>query len=142
VTDRDGALEPSAVRVLVVEDDPDNRIVISRLLRMSGVGGDSFVAIEGDAGEYLARTGEDFDLVFLDLQLPRKDGYEVLADIRSDARRDSTRVIALTANVNHREVERCREAGFDGFIGKPIDGRRFSALLRKILEGEAVWMED
>ena len=52
------------------------------------------------------------------------------------------RVVALTANVTRREIERCREAGFDGFIGKPIDGRRFSELLRKILQGEAVWTED
>jgi two-component system, cell cycle response regulator DivK len=136
------ALEPASARILVVEDDPDNRTVISRLLRMAGVAPESFVAIEGDAGDYLEREGTDFDLVFLDLQLPKKDGYAVLGDIRSDPRRDATRVIALTANVSHREVERCREAGFDGFIGKPIDGRRFSALLRKILGGEAVWTED
>jgi two-component system cell cycle response regulator DivK len=136
------ALQPSGARILVVEDDPDNRIVISRLLRMAGVAPDSFIAIEGDAGEYLDRSGEGFDLVFLDLQLPKKDGYEVLADIRADSRRAATRVVALTANVSRREVERCREAGFDGFIGKPIDGRRFSELLGRILKGEAVWTED
>jgi two-component system, cell cycle response regulator DivK len=136
------ALDPSAAKVLVVEDDPDNRIVISRLLRMAGVGPNSFAAIEGDAGGYLASTGEAFDLVFLDLQLPKKDGYAVLSDIRADPRLATTLVVALTANVSRREVERCREAGFDGFIGKPIDGRRFSELLHKILNGEAVWMED
>ncbi len=136
------ALHPSGARILVVEDDPDNRIVITRLLRMAGVAPNSFIAIEGDAGEYLGRSGEDFDLVFLDLQLPKKDGYEVLADIRADSRRAATRVVALTANVSRREVERCREAGFDGFIGKPIDGRRFSELLCRILKGEAVWTED
>ena len=136
------ALVPGNARVLVVEDDPDNRIVISRLLRMAGVGPNSFAAIEGDAGAYLENTGEAFDLVFLDLQLPKKDGYAVLSDIRRLARAAETRVVALTANVSRREVERCREAGFDGFIGKPIDGRRFSHLLCKILEGEAVWTED
>jgi two-component system, cell cycle response regulator DivK len=136
------SLEPSAAKVLVVEDDPDNRIVITRLLRMAGVGPDSFAAIEGDAGAYLEGGGESFDLVFLDLQLPKKDGYAVLSDIRSIPRMAATRVVALTANVSRREIERCRDAGFDGFIGKPIDGRRFSDLLRKILAGEAVWAED
>lgn len=136
------ALVPSTANILVVEDDPDNRIVISRLLLMAGVGADSVAAIEGDAGEFLARTGRVFDLVFLDLQLPKKDGYAVLADIRSDPMYAATRVVALTANVTRKEVERCRGAGFDGFIGKPIDGRRFSELLRKILGGESVWMED
>jgi two-component system, cell cycle response regulator DivK len=135
-------LEPAAARVLVVEDDPDNRIVISRLLSMAGVAPDSFVAIEGDAGAYLDGSGEAFDLVFLDLQLPKKDGYSVLADIRSAPARAATRVVALTANVSRREIERCREAGFDGFIGKPIDGRRFSQLLKRILAGEAIWTED
>jgi two-component system cell cycle response regulator DivK len=136
------ALEPGQARILVVEDDPDNRIVISRLLRMAGVGPESFVAIEGDAGDYLERTGGAFDLVFLDLQLPKKDGYAVLSDIRAIASAVATRVVALTANASRREADRCRQAGFDGFIGKPIDGRRFSELLRKILRGEAVWTED
>ena len=135
-------LEPDTARVLVVEDDADNRTVIERLLRLAGVAPESFAAIEGDVAAYLDRTGERFDLVFLDLQLPKKDGYAVLAELRSDPKRSSMRVVALTANVSRREVERCREAGFDGFVGKPIDGRRFSAILREILKGGAVWTED
>jgi two-component system, cell cycle response regulator DivK len=138
-------LEPQDARVLVVEDDPDNRTVIERLLRMAGVDPRSFASVEGDGAAYLAlgiEEGKRFDLVFLDLQLPKKDGYAILSEIRADPRLSSTRVIALTANVTRREVERCREAGFDGFIGKPIDGRRFSALLREILKGEPVWTED
>jgi len=136
------SIEPSQAEVLVVEDDPDNRTVIERLLMISGVDKDSVASIEGDAAPYLAASSRRFDLVFLDLQLPKKDGYAVLDEIRSDPGTAGLRVIALTANVSHREVDRCREAGFDGFIGKPIDGRRFSALLRRILAGEAVWAED
>lgn len=134
--------EPSQARILVVEDDSDNRTVIERLLLLSGVGKNSYAAIEGDAAAYLAASGQSFDLVFLDLQLPKKDGYAVLGEMRSDPKLAGMRVVALTANVSHREVERCREAGFDGFIGKPIDGRRFSELLKRILAGEAVWTED
>jgi two-component system, cell cycle response regulator DivK len=136
------AIDPSTARILVVEDDPDNRTVITRLLRMAGVSPGSFAAIEGDAAAYLAASAERFDLVFLDLQLPKKDGYAILGEIRADPRLASIRVVALTANVSRREVERCREAGFDGFIGKPIDGRRFSEILSMILRGEAVWTED
>jgi two-component system, cell cycle response regulator DivK len=135
-------LEPSEARVLVVEDDPDNRTVIERLLLISGVSKDSYVAIEGDAAAYIASSGRSFDLIFLDLQLPKKDGYAILGEIRSDPSLAALRVVALTANVSRREVERCREAGFDGFIGKPIDGRRFTELLRMILRGEEVWTED
>jgi two-component system, cell cycle response regulator DivK len=135
-------VQPSSARILVVEDDPDNRIVISRLLLMAGVSAESVAAIEGDVGGFFALTGREFDLVFLDLQLPKKDGYAVLSELRSNPLLSSTRVVALTANVTKREVLRCREAGFNGFIGKPIDGRRFSELLQKILDGESVWMED
>jgi FOG: CheY-like receiver len=135
-------IEPAKARILVVEDDPDNRIVILRLLRIAGLPPESCVAIEGEAGSYLALSAERFDLVFLDLQLPKKDGYAILSEIRSNPDIHGLRVIALTANVSRRDVERCREAGFDGFIGKPIDGRRFSALLKRILSGEAVWTED
>jgi two-component system, cell cycle response regulator DivK len=140
------ALEPSLARILVVEDDPDNRIVITRLLRMAGVDPLSYAAIEGDAAAYLAAElsagAPPFDLVFLDLQLPKKDGYAMLREIRSDPSLAPLRVVALTANVSRRELERCRDSGFDGFIGKPIDGRRFSELLRRILGGEGVWTED
>lgn len=135
-------IEPQDARVLIVDDDPDNRTVIERLLRMAGVAQGSYASIEGDAAAYLSESGERFDLVFLDLQLPRKDGYAVLEELRADPALASTRVVALTANVTRRELERCRAAGFDGFIGKPIDGRRFSALLRRILKGEAIWTED
>jgi len=134
--------EPSRARILIVEDDPDNRTVIERLLLLSGVGRNSYASIEGDAAAYIVASGQSFDLVFLDLQLPKKDGYAVLGEMRADPKLAGMRVVALTANVSRRELERCREAGFDGFIGKPIDGRRFSELLRRILAGEGVWTED
>jgi two-component system, cell cycle response regulator DivK len=129
-------------RVLVVDDDADNRTVISRLLRLSGVSPDRFSEVEGDAAAFLSGSTERFDLVFLDLHLPKKDGYAVLAEIRADPRLAGTRVVALTASVTRSDIRRCREAGFDGFIGKPIDGRRFSELFSRILSGESVWTED
>jgi two-component system cell cycle response regulator DivK len=135
-------LDPRTVRALVVEDDHDNRTVITRLLRLGGLGPDRIVDIEGDAAAYLRSSGTEVDIVFLDLQMPKKDGYEVLAELRAEPRTASLKVIALTANVMRRDVERCRAAGFDGFIGKPIDGRRFVEVLGRILGGESVWTED
>lgn len=136
------SVEPREAKVLVVDDDADNRTVISRLLRLSGVSPDRFSEVEGDAAGYLAKAAGDYDLVFLDLHLPKKDGYAVLAEIRADPRLAGTRVVALTASVTRGEIQRCREAGFDGFIGKPIDGRRFSELFKRILSGESVWTVD
>jgi two-component system, cell cycle response regulator DivK len=136
------SVEPRDAKVLVVDDDADNRTVISRLLRLSGLPPDGFSEVEGDAAEYLARAAGGYDLVFLDLHLPKKDGYAVLAEIRADPRLAGTRVVALTASVTRLEIQRCRDAGFDGFIGKPIDGRRFSELFKRILSGESVWTVD
>lgn len=136
---RKGELGVGNVRILVVEDDPNNRIVISRLLRLAGVGQDRYFEVEGDAASFLRDRRPDIDLVFLDLQLPKKDGYKILAEIRAEPRTADLIVVALTANVMRQDIERCREAGFDGFIGKPIDGRRFAEMLGKILRGEPVW---
>jgi two-component system cell cycle response regulator DivK len=136
---RDRNLTLGNVRVLVVEDDPNNRIVISRLLRLAGVGQDRFFETDGDAAAFLRETAAEVDIVFLDLQLPRKDGYKILAELREDVTTAGLLVVALTANVMKQDIERCRKAGFDGFIGKPIDGRRFSEILGKILAGESVW---
>ena len=131
--------DAATVRVLVVEDDENNRLVVSRLLRLAGVSDDRIFTAIGDASGYLASGAAKVDLVLLDLQLPGKDGYAVLGELRSDPATRDLMVVALTANVMRQDVERCREAGFDGFIGKPIDGRRFRETFARILEGEGVW---
>jgi len=82
---------------------------------------------------------DTIDLVFLDIQLPKKDGYTILQELRADPRYAGLQVVALTANVMRQDIERARTAGFDGFIGKPVDGRRFSQTLNRLLAGESVW---
>lgn len=132
-------LDIEKVRVLIVEDDRNNRDVLSRLLSMAGIGTDRIKEAEGDVDSSLAEQAAQSDLVFLDLQLPHKDGYRILAELRAKPNTAGLLVIALTANVMLSDIEHCREAGFDGFIGKPIDGRHFGETLGKILSGESVW---
>jgi len=134
-----GSHDAGTVRVLVVEDDENNRLVISRLLRLSGVSDDRIFSAGSDAFGFLSSGGAKVDLVLLDLQLPGKDGYAILDELRSDPATRDLVVVALTANVMRQDVERCRAAGFDGFIGKPIDGRRFKDTFARILAGEGVW---
>jgi two-component system cell cycle response regulator DivK len=136
------ALDKDKVKILIVEDDENNRIVISRLLRLSGVPADHILETDGDASAFIAGQRGLVDLVFLDLQLPRKDGYHVLSELRSSEATQDLIIVALTANVMHQDVDRCRKAGFDGFIGKPIDGKRFGETLARILSGESVWTID
>ena len=133
--------DPHEATVLVVEDNPDNLFIVLELLRAK-------VRVRycagGATGRQLFRLLETLpeqpiDIILLDLQLPQEDGYIVLKQIRALARLAATRVVVMTANVMVADVERARAAGFDGFIGKPIDFRRFPPQIIRILAGEAVW---
>lgn len=131
---------PQQARVLVVEDDPNNRLVITKLLQLSGVPIGNIFAVDGDAVSFLqTRPPGSVDLILLDLRLPRKDGYGILSELRADPALADIRIVALTANVMRSDILRAQAAGFDGFIGKPIDGQRFPAMLRDILAGQSVW---
>src|SRR5207253_4146652 len=112
-------IEPSEATIFVVEDNIDNMdLAINLLKRRLGVG-----HIEGrPMGMQLfallaANPKLRPDLILLDLQIPYEDGYEVLRQIRAREALEDVAVIAVTANVMAADIERCREAGFDGFIG-------------------------
>jgi two-component system cell cycle response regulator DivK len=62
-----------------------------------------------------------------------------LENIRQDPELQDTRVVVVTAHASAAEMKRAREAGFDGFLAKPLDADRFPENIRKILQGEAVW---
>ena len=125
--------------VLMAEDHPDNLFVAVELLRRAGVrschgyvsGRELFTAID--------RMDEPIHLILLDIRMPQEDGYTILKQIRAAPRLADTRVVALTANVMPDDVEKAREAGFDGFIGKPINHKRFAQQIARILAGEMVW---
>ena len=136
---RKDAVTPGEARILVVEDDPNNRLVITRLLKLTGVDPANVSECGADPLATMRERLGDFDLIFLDLQLPRKDGYAIIAELKAEPSLADTRIVALTANVMRQDVERAKEAGFDGFIGKPIDGRRFGDVIRRLLSGEQVW---
>jgi two-component system cell cycle response regulator DivK len=80
------------------------------------------------------------DLILLDIQLPHEDGYVVLQHIRQHPKLRATKVVAVTANVLPADEQQARAAGFDGFIGKPLDFDRFPQQVLTILGGGEVWM--
>lgn len=103
-------------RLAVIEDNPDNRLLVQAMLEdfydLSEYGN----GIEALAG--LAR--ERPDLVLLDISLPEMDGNEVLRRIRADAGLKGLPVIALTAHAMAGDKEKFLAAGFDGYVTKPI----------------------
>ncbi|HET7024721.1 MAG TPA: response regulator [Gemmatimonadales bacterium] len=120
--------------ILIVEDSPDNMVLFRTVLALKG-----HTVIEQVDGHGLLQAIDDAhpDLVLMDIQLPDKDGYTLLQELRDSGRR-TLRVVALTAHAMGSDRERAREAGFDGYITKPIDVRSFPGLIERALAGETV----
>ncbi len=131
-------MQPEDAYVLVIEDNADNLMVVTDLLRMVGVKYINSRA-SGGQGLKLAESMPRVDLILLDIQLPYEDGYAVLQKIRAHPRLKNTKVLAVTANVMPQDEEKARAAGFDGFIGKPLHPVQFPEQIRAALAGETVW---
>lgn len=120
---------------LIVDDNIKNVNVLVRLLATEQV--NSTQVINPTRLETVIEGINQFDVVFLDLEMPDIDGYMVLEQLRADNRFNSTPIVAYTVHVS--EIKVAHDNGFDGFIGKPIDPDRFPDQLARILNGEAVW---
>lgn len=120
--------------ILIVEDSPDNMKLFRTLLTLRQH------AVTGLAsGEGLLSAIEQAQpaLVLMDIQLPGKDGFALLDEIRASPHR-ALRVVALTAHAMAGDRERALAAGFDGYITKPIDIRLFPEQVARALGGEVV----
>jgi CheY-like chemotaxis protein len=105
--------------VLVVDDVSANRELLETVLR--AVGYEVVTAKDGSEAIDLARTAP-FDLILMDLQMPVTDGFAATRAIRAgDGRNARAPIVALSANALPEHVERCRQAGMDGHIAKPIN---------------------
>lgn len=131
-------IDPKDAYVLVVEDNLQNLVLIARLLAFVGVRRYEWKASGWQVLEF-ADTMPRVDLVLMDLHLPYEDGYDALAKLRNDTRFAETRVVAVTADANPTTMEKTKNAGFDGFLGKPIDPDTFPDQIISILQGEQVW---
>jgi CheY-like chemotaxis protein len=121
--------------IVVVEDQPDNLKLLTTLLTIKG---HRIIALtSGDTLVDLMRTHRPTpDLVLLDIQLPGRDGYELLDELKTLPER-TWKVVALTAHALEEDRARAKAAGFDGYITKPIDVRGFPAEVAKYLGGSA-----
>jgi len=131
-------IHPKDSTVLIVEDNVSNFVLMARMLAYMGVPRCEWKTSGWQVVEY-ADILPRVDLILMDLRLPYEDGYTALKKIRSSPRLKDTIVIAVTAEATESQVVKAREAGFDGFMGKPLDPDRFPEQIRRLLQGEPVW---
>lgn len=121
--------------ILVVEDNDKNMKLFRDVLHATGY--DTLGATTGEDALELART-RNVALVLMDVQLPGIDGVETLAQLRGNGRTASIPVVALTAQAMFGDEQRFLDAGFDGYLSKPVDVR---ALLAAVKEHVAIALD-
>ena len=129
-SDHEGVFEGR--HILLVEDVEINREIVISLLASTHI---SIDCVENgvEAVQIFSKSPEKYDMILMDIQMPRMDGYEATRQIRAlDVPNAGTiPVIALTANVFREDVERCLEAGMTSHLGKPLDYGEIMETLRK-----------
>jgi two-component system cell cycle response regulator DivK len=116
--------------ILIVEDNDKNMKLARDVLQAKGYA--TLEAVNGLDGVALALQHRP-DLILMDLQLPDINGFEALQRIRADAGSAAIPVVAFTASVTSGDRHRISEAGFNGFLGKPIELKGFLATVREQL---------
>jgi len=128
---------PKDAAVLVVEDNVSNFVLVARMLGYLGI------HCEWKTSGYEVLEYADalprVDLVLMDIRLPYENGFGAGLKLRASPRFQSVPIVAVSAEANKDQMEKARAAGFNGFLGKPLDPDRFPDQIRRILGGEQVW---
>lgn len=115
-------------RVLLVDDDASNLFTLQAALIASGIA----VTVVNNGRECLdiLESGQEFDLVLMDIMMPVMDGFETMRHIRRDTRYDEMPIIALTAKAMKNDRDKCLEAGATDYISKPLNMDQLFSLMR------------
>jgi len=120
---------------IVIDDNQMNANVLAHLLLEAGLSCTEFTTPV--KLEQIFNVVDDFDIVFLDLEMPGMNGYELISHLQTETRFREVPIVAYTVHVS--EIARASQYGFHSFLGKPIDAEKFPDQLARILEGERVW---
>lgn len=117
-------------RILIVEDQEDNRAILRDLLTAHGL---TFIeAVNGEEGVRLAQR-EQPDLILMDIQLPAMDGYEATRRIKADPTSCAIPIIAVTSYALSGDDAKAKTAGCDAYVTKPFSPRQLMATVRTFL---------
>lgn len=123
--------------ILVVEDNVGNFMLVARMLDESGI------HCEWKTSGYevveFAETLSNIDLILMDIRLPYEDGYGAFRKLRQKSKFNHIPIVAVTAVSGLDQMRAAQLAGFNGFIGKPLNPDRFPDQIKKILSGQPVW---
>jgi two-component system cell cycle response regulator DivK len=120
--------------ILIVEDNEKNMKLVRDVLQAKGY--DTIEAVTGEEGIRLA-TERKPDLILMDIQLPGINGIEALRALRGNPETAKIPAVAVTASVMQQDRKHITEAGFDGYLGKPLNLKEFLDTVRAMLEGRS-----
>jgi len=125
---------PEAAKILYIEDNPDNRVLVRRLLQSEG-----YTMLEAENASSAMQVLEQTrpTLILMDINMPDVDGYTLTNQIKAMPELAKVPVVAITANVMRGDRERVLSAGCDGYIEKPIDVDIFLDQIARFLEAGA-----
>lgn len=125
---------PEAAKILYIEDNPDNRVLVRRLLQSEG-----YTMLEAENASSAMQVLEQTrpTLILMDINMPDVDGYTLTNQIKAMPELAKVPVVAITANVMRGDRERVLSAGCDGYIEKPIDVDNFLDQIARFLEAGA-----
>jgi CheY-like chemotaxis protein len=126
--------DPADQKLLLVEDNEDNRIIYSTVLRH--IGYTVIEALDGVQAIALARS-ELPDLILMDISIPEVDGWEATRILRADPATRDIPIIALTAHALADDRERATAVGFTSYLAKPVEPRAVAAEVRRWIGGGA-----
>ena len=119
--------------ILIVEDNDKNLKLVRDVLQVKGYA--TIEAVNAEDGLVLARERKP-DLILMDIQLPGMNGIEALGVLRAEPATATIPVVAVTASVMAQDRNKITEAGFDAYIGKPINLKEFLDTVRRVLEND------
>jgi two-component system cell cycle response regulator DivK len=120
------------LNALIIDDKLTNVDVLSLLLEQEGVNSSYVLDLDETFDALKSNT---FDIIFLDIVFPGRDSLGILSKIKMQY----PQIPIVAYSVYASQLDRARRAGFDAFLGKPLQSQEFPAQLRRILNGESIW---